>query len=240
MRIALAAMLLAAAVAPASAKELVTNGDFTDLTNGLGQITSSAGITKAVGWTTSGYNLVMSVADHPVADASGPTDFAIWDAANGGANAWDGAAPDGGNFAALDGDYKTGALKQTISDLTVGKTYVLDFDYAFSQQKRFSGATVQHLTASVGSTSWTSANYDLPSHGFSGWMDEKLTFVATSTTETLSFLAYGNVPVPPFALVSDVSLLAAPEPATWAMMLAGFAGLGYAGYRSARRKTVVA
>ena len=31
---------------------------------------------------------------------------------------------------------------------------------------------------------------------------------------------------------------AIPEPSTWAMMLLGFAGLGYAGYRKARRATV--
>src|SRR3984957_16404441 len=31
---------------------------------------------------------------------------------------------------------------------------------------------------------------------------------------------------------------AVPEPSTWAMMLAGFAGLGYAGYRRARQATI--
>ena len=30
-------------------------------------------------------------------------------------------------------------------------------------------------------------------------------------------------------------IASAPEPSTWAMMLVGFAGLGYAGYRRARR-----
>jgi hypothetical protein len=33
---------------------------------------------------------------------------------------------------------------------------------------------------------------------------------------------------------------AAPEPSTWAMMLVGFAGLGFAGYRSTRRQAAVA
>ena len=30
---------------------------------------------------------------------------------------------------------------------------------------------------------------------------------------------------------------AVPEPSTWAMMLLGFAGLGYAGYRASRRES---
>jgi len=31
-----------------------------------------------------------------------------------------------------------------------------------------------------------------------------------------------------------------PEPSTWAMMVLGFLGLGFAGYRSARKKALVA
>jgi hypothetical protein len=31
----------------------------------------------------------------------------------------------------------------------------------------------------------------------------------------------------------------APEPSTWAMMLIGFAGLGFAGYRARRTATAV-
>jgi hypothetical protein len=33
---------------------------------------------------------------------------------------------------------------------------------------------------------------------------------------------------------------AVPEPSTWAMMLVGFAGLGFAGSRSTRRQAAVA
>ena len=34
--------------------------------------------------------------------------------------------------------------------------------------------------------------------------------------------------------------LAAPEPSTWAMMVIGFAGLGFAGYRKSRKAVAVA
>ena len=37
------------------------------------------------------------------------------------------------------------------------------------------------------------------------------------------------------AVDGNVSTLAVPEPSTWAMMLAGFGGLGFIGYRRALR-----
>ena len=43
----------------------------------------------------------------------------------------------------------------------------------------------------------------------------------------------------PGELVGSVSLNT-PEPSTWAMMLVGFAGLGFAGYRGSRRTTATA
>ena len=58
----------------------------------------------------------------------------------------------------------------------------------------------------------------------------------------------GAVPVtlPPYGVVMVTSLgpdytsaqslaFATPEPSTWVMMLAGFAGVGYAGFRASRR-----
>ena len=41
--------------------------------------------------------------------------------------------------------------------------------------------------------------------------------------------AYGQV------AFNDVTLTIVPEPSTWAMMLLGFGGLGFAGYRQAKR-----
>jgi hypothetical protein len=44
---------------------------------------------------------------------------------------------------------------------------------------------------------------------------------------------------PPFSLLDGVSLTgSAPEPSTWAMMVIGFAGLAYAGFRNRRRAAI--
>jgi hypothetical protein len=58
-------------------------------------------------------------------------------------------------------------------------------------------------------------------------------FQAVSTNEgPLTFNTSGDV--------QFWSSGAVPEPATWAMMLAGFAGLGFAGYRASRRNAAFA
>ena len=211
--------------ASAHATQFVVNGDFTQLSHGVGKIDSGTTVTgwdnPAAGGQTHAYNFVMASA------TTGAGGVALWDAANGGDNTWNGKAAGAGNFAAMDGAYQTGPIEQTLTGLTVGASYVLSFNYAFAQQKGYNGATVQHLTETLGGQTFTSADTDLPSHGFSGWQSFTTTIVAKSATETLSFLAYGNKPVPPFALVSNVSLTGGvPEPATWAMMILGIGGIG--------------
>jgi hypothetical protein len=72
------------------------------------------------------------------------------------------------------------------------------------------------------------------------WTQETFTVTATSTSEAVRFQAIntgigaglGNE-------ITNVSLTAAvPEPSTWAMMLSGFAGLAFLGYR--QRKSAAA
>ena len=45
----------------------------------------------------------------------------------------------------------------------------------------------------------------------------------------------GGTPAPTFNAAFSLSGSVVPEPSTWAMMLLGFAGLGFAGYRHARK-----
>jgi PEP-CTERM motif len=61
-----------------------------------------------------------------------------------------------------------------------------------------------------------------------------------NSSDATDFGFFLNQGVPPFpadvAFQMEVSGTAAPEPSTWAMMLLGFAGLGYAGYCNARQR----
>jgi hypothetical protein len=233
----LTAITVLAVGVSAHATQFVVNGDFTTLSNGVGQFDTN---TTAAGWSSTNasndhyYNFVINKADVGSNGIYGK--LSIWDKANGGNNNWNGLAAGNGNFAALDGAYQNGPLTQTITGLTVGKSYTFSFNYAFSQQYNFNQDTVQHLTETLGGQTFVTSDYNLPEHGFSGWSKYSTTIKATNASEVLSFLAYGNKPVPPFALVSNVSLTAGvPEPATWTMLILGIGGIG----AMARRRRAV-
>ena len=152
-------------------------------------------------------------------------------------------SPDGGAFVGLDGDPGfSGPLTQTINGLTVGDTYQLSFYWAGAELSNRTGYQTIQLTGSLGGKSfatpvYTNTNPTGTPGSFSGWTLETFDFTANATSELLSFLAVGTPAsnLPPFALLDGVSLTAVPEPSTWAMMLAGFGGLGYAAYRRRRR-----
>ena len=158
------------------------------------------------------------------------------------------------------------SFNQVISGLTAGVTYTLSFWQAAGQQQGFSGATTEQwkvfLAAAGGSfsvncssnpctvdttgdiTEQDSTLMNTPSHGAHPWELVNMSFLASASTETLSFLAWGdngnttNLPPTVFlAGVNSPSLI--PEPSTWAMMVLGFLGMAFVGRRKLLAKRAV-
>ena len=235
--LALAAVAAMSAMS-AQAVNLVVNGGFETTSNGKGQLGFN---TNATGWTNvSGYTFLYTPG---TADTSGaPGEYgqvSLWGPGNGSANGL-ALSPTGGNFIASDGAFQTTPIKQTITGLVTGQKYDLGFDWGAAQQFGFDGASSEKWQVSLGAETYTTAVASAASHGFSGWKHQVFSFTATGASEVLSFLAVGAPNgVPPFALLDGVTLTAAvPEPSTWALMLGGFAVVGFIARR--RRGDLVA
>ena len=235
-------LALAAATAlsalSAQAANLVVNGGFEATTHGKGQLGFN---TDATGWTNvKGYTFLYTPGSVDSSGAIGEFgNVSMWGTNNGGANAFPNS-PTGGNFIAFDGAFQVTPLQQTIVGLVVGQKYDLGFDWGAAQQFGFTGATTDQWQVSLGNETHSTAVVSNVSHGFSGWVHQTFTFTAASASEVLSFLAVGTPNgVPPFALLDGVTLAAAvPEPSSWALMLGGFAVVGFIARR--RRSDPVA
>jgi PEP-CTERM motif len=220
---------VALALSSAAAANSFQNGGFEATTHGPGQLGYN---TDATGWYTSGYNFLYAsgTADTSSAAIGQYGINPLWGPHNGSNNGLAASSQNGGNFVAADGDFSVGAISQDISGLTIGHVYAVGFDYAYSQQEGYDGDTVQSWSVTLGdSASQGTSPYTLASHGFSGWMRQTFSFTADATTETLSFLAQGNLPVPPFALLDGVTFSqegVVPEPAAWMTMVLGLGALG--------------
>jgi PEP-CTERM motif len=173
--------------------------------------------------------------------------------------------PPGGNFIQADGnpDYET-SFNQVINGLTIGTTYSLSFWQAAGQQQGFSGATTEQWKVIFGTGTYsldcsnptsciidtvgdmtvnTTALMNTPSQGIHGWEEVSMDFVASASSETLSFLAWGDngstINLPPTVFLAGVnSPSLVPEPSTWAMMVMGFVGLGFMGRRRMMKRAV--
>ena len=209
---------------------LVLNGNFTSFTTtgpGVGNSEKLAANTLS-DWVNNtqiptayegngglGYNYVYTP------DAGGNFNYSggakeMWNASNGGVDGFGQIPGYTGNIIGLDGAYQQGALTQTITGLTPGDIYHVDFDYAGAQQYTFTGNTTEALKVDLGnSPAQTTPVLHNQSHGFTGWYGETMTFTADSTSEVLSFLAVGTPDgEPPFSFLGDVSIVTAPEPSS--------------------------
>jgi hypothetical protein len=215
----------------------------------------------ATGWVNGGYTFVFvpgSGTSGTTADTAGAANaefsggnLSLWGPGNGSANGLTNS-PNGGNFIAQDGAFQNGALYQAVSGLTVGYDYFLSFYWAAAQQQGFSGATTEAWNvywtdassfAAIGTAGTTTVSVQTqvvsnPNMGFTPWRLQTYTFQATSTTQTLAFLAQGTPNgTPPFALLDGV-LLTVAEPSSWGLGLVGFVGAGLLTMRRRRAGAV--
>jgi PEP-CTERM motif len=146
----------------------------------------------------------------------------------------------GGNILISDGGpgYQE-TITQTINGLTSGKKYTLSFYQAAGQQAGFTGGWTDWWAVTFGGNpEQDSTHMVVPSQGINaaGWNLFSVQFTATGTSQLLTFLASStdtSSNEPPMLLLADVSLTAAPEPASLALFGVGLAGL--AGLRRMRR-----
>jgi len=201
---------------------------------------------KPANWTQasgSGSNLVFIDAPGTATSSSGG--YAVYGPFNN--------PPTGGNFVQADGDPAfERAFYQTITGLTVGQTYQLTFWQAAGQQSGFTGATTEQWIVSLGTSALTytvnntthQATYhnadanastvathlmNTPSGGVYNWEQVTINLVADSTTDILSFLAWGNggstINQPPTVFLAGINSPKVPEPMTLSLFTAGLAGL---------------
>ena len=232
MKYVILGCVAALASGAANAAEFVQNGDFENVT---GITRSSEFGASHIGQAVDGWRSDQANAFNLIFFSANETTDADTRFGEHGQYLWSSpASPNGGKFVALDGDTDyNGALTQMITGLTIGASYTLTFDWAAGQYADRTGDTTEKLVVDFGDDSFTTATLNNPSQGFTGWFSVTHTFTATSTSQLLSFLSIGTPNgMPPVALLDSVSLQGSvPEPASWAMFIAGFGLIGSAARR---------
>jgi hypothetical protein len=218
--------------ADATAINLVTNGNFNTTTfTTNSQFGTGYGGQGVTGWTGGGgYQLYYFAGTATTNSAASQYDNGY---NTGSEKLWSIATPPvgNGNFVALDADPSVGgggSISQTLTGLTVGEHYLLTFDWATTQLQSRSGATMDDVKVSLGGQSFTTATVNDASQSSTPWLQQTFAYTATSTTETLTFLAQGSPSgLPPVVALDGVSVVDAPEPSSIALLGGGLALVGF-------------
>ncbi len=147
-------------------------------------------------------------------------------------------APNGSNYVSLDGAFTFTSMYQTITGLTPGHNYQLDFDYSYGQQRGDDGNYYSGYRVSLGNDYRYNQRQFMSNHSFSPWYHETLVYTATAASHILNITAVGNPNIPPMTQFTNISLNditppPVPEPSTLGLL--GAAAV-FSGVVSLRRR----
>ena len=146
--------------------------------------------------------------------------------------------PRTGNFGVslADGSVRTVNLSQTVNLLPF-QQYQLSFWVGnYSLNNGPAGINVS-ITDGTSNTILLSENATAPATNGSIWVRHAFNFIADGTSNTISFSELNG---PSYIGLDDVSITAVPEPATRAMLLLGFAGIGFVACRRRSKPALAA
>ena len=142
--------------------------------------------------------------------------------------------PSGAHSVDLDGN-APGGISQNFT--AAAGTYQLSFWLSGNPD---GAPSTKAMTVSVGSVSNQLFTYDLSGDKANmNFVLEHLIFTSAGGSNTLSFLSQ-DVNSPYGAVVGGISISAVPEPATWAMLILGFGGIGMMLRLARRREALLA
>ena len=137
----------------------------------------------------------------------------------------------------MNGTTPGGTLQQSISTV-LGQAYQLTFYLSANPDQLDAHPDSRALVASAGSTNGIfTYKFDSPpnDHDHMNWAQYSLFFTATGSTTVLSFASAAPQNCCYGPALDDVAVVAIPEASTWAMMILGFAGVGFLSYRRKSR-----
>lgn len=204
----IATALLASLWAGSASAGLITNGSFEDGTGGAGSggfqtIPGSGAV--ITGWTV-----------------TGSVDWIN--------NYWQ--ASDGTHSVDLNGT-GIGGISQTITTVA-NQTYLLTFSLSANPDHMDANPDTRGVNVSAGGAP-TLFNYTFSeganSHSNMNWLTYSLFFTAAGTSTVIDFSSQVGQNCCWGAALDNVAVTAVPEASTWAMMIAGFFGVGFLAYR---------